>query len=64
MQPLDGFSLRPGAGPVQVIIGVRLDHEGVHHEEGFSLRYHVGSKHYEQVFHEGISVCSFGFNAC
>jgi len=63
-ESIRGFSLRPGAGPVQIVVGLTLTHEGVHHIEGFTLRYHVGSARFEQRFDEGVSVCSFGFNAC
>jgi hypothetical protein len=63
-EPVQGFTLRPGAGPVQIVVGLTLTHEGVHHTQGFTLRYHVGSARYEQRFDEAVSVCSFGFNAC
>lgn len=63
-EPVRGFSLRPGAGPVQIVVGLMLTHEGVHHIEGFTLHYHVESARFEQPFDEGASVCSFGFNAC
>ena len=63
-RPLRGFLLTSGQGPVQVVVGLELTHEGVHHVEGFTLRYHVGSTAFEQDFHEAASVCSFGFNAC
>lgn len=61
---LQGFTLRPGSGPVQIVAGFRLEHEGVHHIQGFTLRYHVGSTSYEQPFDEAASICSFGFSAC
>jgi hypothetical protein len=64
MRPLRGFELAPGDGPVQVVVGLELTHDGVHHIEGFTLRYHVGSKRFEQSFDQGASVCSFGFSAC
>jgi len=63
-EPVQGFTLRPGAGPVQIVVGLTLTHEGVHHIDGFTLRYHVGSARFEQRFDEGVSVCSFSFNAC
>jgi len=49
---------------VQIVVVLTLTPEGVHHIEGFTLRYHVGSARYEQRFDEAASVCSFGFNAC
>lgn len=31
---LRGFRLTPGRGPIQVVVGFELTHEGVHHVEG------------------------------
>jgi hypothetical protein len=58
LHPLPGYNFTAADGHLQIVIGLSVTKPGVFQIHGFTLAYHVGSKHYTATYRRTAALCS------
>jgi hypothetical protein len=55
MRPLAGLDVRTG-DEARIVIGLASNHLGTWQIDAFTVRYHLGSRHYAASFQQGVRI--------